>query len=74
MSQVVTLPSATGEPAIELGAAIREFLETGDFQASTRAVYERTLEALLEDLGADSRWSASTGRSPTRRPPVRRSC
>ena len=74
MSQVVTLPSATGQHPIDLGAAIREFLASGDFQASTRAVYGRTLEALLEDLGADSRWSASTGRSPTRRPPVRRSC
>lgn len=45
MSRVVTLPS-------DLGAAIREFLATGDFQASTRVVYERTLEAFLEDLGA----------------------
>ena len=53
MSQVVTLPSATGEHPIGLGAAIREFLATGDFQVSTRVVYERTLEALLEDLGAD---------------------
>jgi integrase/recombinase XerC/integrase/recombinase XerD len=36
-----------------LGAAIAEFLAAGDFQTSTVEVYERSLEGLLEDLGAD---------------------
>ena len=53
MSQVVALPSATSPRSVPLGAAIAEFLAAGDFRPSTVAVYERTLEGLLDDLGAD---------------------
>jgi integrase len=53
VSQVIPLQSGSANRSIGLGAAIREFLASGDFQPSTVEVYERTLEALLEDLGAD---------------------
>ncbi|HEY3139910.1 MAG TPA: tyrosine-type recombinase/integrase [Acidimicrobiales bacterium] len=53
MSQVISLKAASGDRVLALGAAIDEFLADGDFMASTVVVYERTLEALREDLGAD---------------------
>jgi integrase len=53
MSQVVALQSTTGHHPLVLGAAIAECLASGDLQASTVEKYDRTLEALLEDLGAD---------------------
>jgi hypothetical protein len=53
MSQVVALRGASPHRSIVLGDAIAEFLSAGDFQPSTVEVYERTLEGLLEDLGAD---------------------
>ena len=52
MSQVVPL-HARAEGQIELGAAIAAFLADSDLAESTATVYERTLEALLDDLGAD---------------------
>jgi integrase len=57
MSQVIPLQRGTDEPQIVLGEAIDEFLDSrrqsGDFEDSTYNVYDRTLEALREDLGAD---------------------
>jgi site-specific recombinase XerD len=53
MSQVVALQSTTGHHPLVLGAAIAEFLASAELQASTVAKYDRTLEALLDDLGAD---------------------
>jgi integrase len=52
MSRVVS-PRASEGRVLPLGAAIGEFLASGDFMDSTVEVYGRTLEALLEDLGAD---------------------
>jgi Phage integrase, N-terminal SAM-like domain len=53
MSRVVSLKAAMEGRVLRLGLAIDEFLADGDFMASTVEVYERTLEALREDLGAD---------------------
>jgi integrase/recombinase XerC/integrase/recombinase XerD len=53
VSQVVPLPGATSVRSIAIGQAIAEFLAAGDFAGSTLEVYERTLEGLLDDLGAD---------------------
>jgi site-specific recombinase XerD len=53
VSQVVSLPGATPSRSIDLGRVIAEFLAAGDFAGSTFDVYERTLEGLLDDLGAD---------------------
>lgn len=53
MSQVIHLQAGTRDRVLALGTAIDEFLADGDFLDSTIEVYERTLEALREDLGAD---------------------
>jgi len=53
MRRVVSLKAAMEGRVLRLGLAIDEFLADGDFMASTVEVYERTLEALREDLGAD---------------------
>jgi hypothetical protein len=50
MSRVVSLRAAMEGRVLPLGPAIDEFLADGDFMASTVEVYERTLEALREDL------------------------
>jgi integrase len=53
MSRVVSLQAARDGRQLPLGTAIDRFLGSGGFLATTTAVYERTLEALIEDLGAD---------------------
>ncbi len=58
-AQVVQFDRQRGRGA-ELLPAIETFLVDADLAASTVVVYERTLEGLVEDLGADAELSAIT--------------
>jgi hypothetical protein len=53
MSRVASIRAIRDGRALPLGAAIDRFLASGDVAPSSVRVYRLTLEALIEDFGAD---------------------
>ena len=50
----VVVPLDPGRDRVQLLDAVSDYFADGDLASSTVRVYERTLEALVEDLGGDA--------------------